>query len=70
MRRRKQDHQPLRIGKVIRRWRLMEERTLREVGKEMGISAATLLRIEQGEACDSGTLALLLTWLLAPETRP
>jgi DNA-binding XRE family transcriptional regulator len=42
----------------------MEERTLRDVAKEVGTSAATLLRIEQGKPCDSGTMATVLLWLI------
>jgi hypothetical protein len=42
----------------------MEERTIRDVAKEMGTSAATLLRLEQGKPCDSGTLATILLWMI------
>jgi DNA-binding XRE family transcriptional regulator len=42
----------------------MEERTIRDVAKEIGTSSATLLRIEQGKPCDSGTMASILLWLI------
>jgi hypothetical protein len=42
----------------------MEERSIRDVAREMGTSHATLLRIEQGLPCDSGTLATVLLWLI------
>jgi transcriptional regulator with XRE-family HTH domain len=54
----------MRLGPVLRKWRTMEERTLRDVAKEVGTSAATLLRIEQGKPCDSGTMATVLLWLI------
>ena len=44
----------------------MEERSLRDVAKEVGTSAATLLRIEQGMGCDADTLATVLLWLIGP----
>jgi transcriptional regulator with XRE-family HTH domain len=54
----------MKIGTVLRKWRTMEERTIRDVAKEMGTSAATLLRLEQGKPCDSGTLATILLWMI------
>jgi DNA-binding XRE family transcriptional regulator len=45
----------------------MEERTIRDVAKEIGTSAATLLRVEQGKPCDSGTLATILLWLIGEQ---
>lgn len=55
----------MRLGDVLRKWRLMNELDLRSVGAEIGISAATLLRIEQGAAPDSTTFMLVLNWLMA-----
>ena len=54
----------MRLGTVLRKWRTMDERTVRDVAKELGISSATFFRIEQGKACDSGTLAVILLWLI------
>lgn len=31
---------------------------------EMGTSSATLLRVEQGNICDSGTFASIMLWLI------
>lgn len=42
----------------------MEDRSVREVAKEIGTSAATLNRIEHGYPCDSGTMAAILIWLI------
>lgn len=54
----------MKLGEVLRRWRLMAERDLRDVGAEIGISAATLMRIEQGRIPDGKPLAKVLAWLL------
>lgn len=53
----------MKLGDVIRRWRLMAERDLRSVSTEMGISAATLMRVEQGHVPDGRTLVKILAWL-------
>lgn len=42
----------------------MLELNLRTAAKQMGISAATLLRIEQGRGMDGRTLAKILAWLM------
>ena len=47
----------------------MEERVIRDVAKEMGVSPATLLRIEQGKPCESGTFAKILLWLIGKEQK-
>lgn len=52
------------LGDVLRKWRIMNERDLRGVASEIGISAATLMRIEQGKDCDGKTLFILLEWLM------
>ena len=54
----------MRLGTVMRRWRLMEERTLRDVAKEIGIAAATLMRFEKNQFVDGQTLAQILRWLM------
>lgn len=49
---------------VLRKWRLMSEITLRDAASEIGISAATLLRIEQGGVVDGRTMSRLVIWLI------
>ncbi len=56
----------MKLGEVIRRWRVVSERNVRDVAAEIGISAATLSRIERGQKMDGGSLALVLNWLMAP----
>jgi transcriptional regulator with XRE-family HTH domain len=57
----------MRLGTVIRKWRLMEDRSVRDVAKEVGVSAATFHRVEQGKPCDSDTLATIFMWLISRE---
>lgn len=55
----------MKLGTVIRKYRVTNELTLREVGKEIGIGPATLMRLEQGRDPDGPTLAKVLTWLFS-----
>lgn len=57
----------MRLGKVLRNYRRMRDMGLREMAKEFGIGAATLMRIEQGYVMDGLTLAKILKWLLEKE---
>lgn len=53
----------MQLGSVLKKWRRMEDITVRAASKLMGVSAATLCRIENGETMDGVTLARILTWL-------
>jgi transcriptional regulator with XRE-family HTH domain len=53
----------VRLGQVLRRYRLMEETDLRTLAKQIGIGAATLMRLEQGRDPSGETLAKVLNWL-------
>ena len=53
----------MRLGIVLRRWRIMEERTLKEVAEEIGIPQGTLYDMEQGKASKADALSLVLRWL-------
>lgn len=55
----------MKLGAVMRRYRVTNELTLREVAKEIGIGAATLMRLEQGRVPDGETLARVLAWLMS-----
>lgn len=59
----------MKLGTVIRKYRINSELSLREVGKEIGISAATLMRLEQGRDPDGQTVAKVLAWLFNPVAR-
>lgn len=52
-----------RLGIILRRWRVNEDRNLRDVAKEIGIGTATLMRIEHGQAMDATTLLKILQWM-------
>lgn len=55
---------PKRLGEVLRCYRLLNRLDLRSFGKQVGLSAPTLLRIEAGRACDADTLMKILNWML------
>lgn len=48
---------------VIRSARRMRGLSLRAAAKEIGTSASTIMRIEDGHDFDSGTLTAVLRWL-------
>ena len=56
---------PTRLGEMLRLHRTVKGRSLREVAPTIGISSATLMRIETGQAFDAATMLKLWTWLLA-----
>jgi transcriptional regulator with XRE-family HTH domain len=53
----------VRLGNVIRAYRMHREISLRKCAKEIGIGAATLMRCEQHFAMDAKTFLAILTWL-------
>lgn len=54
----------MRLGLVLKKYRLMMEYDLRAVAKEIGISAATLMRIEHGREIDAKTFLKIINWLM------
>ena len=54
----------MKLGKVLRKWRVASEIDLRTIGKETGLDASTWLRIEQGKDPSAKTLRKILLWLL------
>ena len=55
----------MRLGEVIQKWRLWQERNIRDLAAEIGISPSTLSRIERGERMDAPTFMKILNWLTA-----
>lgn len=49
------------LGKVLKKWR--SKRGLREVARDMGVSAATLSRIEMGRRPSLETFSKICKWL-------
>jgi len=57
----------MRLGNVLRKWRTMEDKTIRVAAKEIGIGASALARIEHGKQCGADILANVLYWLIRDE---
>lgn len=55
---------PTNLGVVLRRYRLLGEMQQRDLARLIGISAATLCRMERGHTPDAVTLLKLWTWFL------
>lgn len=56
-----------RFGEMLRLYRTVRSQTLRELAPMIGLSAATLMRIEMGYAMDAATLLKVLAWLFTSE---
>ena len=59
----------MRLGRVLYRWRQVEDLDLRKASKQMGLTATTLMRIEHGRKPTSETLMKILNWLTADEDK-
>lgn len=57
----------MRLGEAIKYLRFQGKVGIREQAKAIGVSPATLSRIERGEGCDVNTLLKVLAWLVASE---
>ncbi len=55
---------PAMLGPVLRDWRIMNRLTERETAARIGVSAATLCRVEACKPVDGRTLSRVLFWLL------
>lgn len=53
----------MKLGIVIKKYRLMSEMDLRSLAKEIGIGAATLMRIEMGHEPSYTNFKKILDWL-------
>ena len=53
------------IGKLIKAWRNTNRIGIRETARSIGISAATLSRIERGKACDATVMLQIINWLFS-----
>jgi transcriptional regulator with XRE-family HTH domain len=53
----------MRIGELIRLYRNVEGFGVRDMAAEIGVSAATLSRVERGEMMNGRTLARVTSWL-------
>lgn len=53
------------IGEVLMAWRRESGLNIREGARVIGVSAATLSRIERGKGVDGATMIKLFNWLFA-----
>lgn len=53
----------MRLGQVLADYRYANRIGVRELAKDIGVSPATLNRIELNKECDGKTLVKILTWL-------
>ena len=60
----------MKLGEVLRKWRLMCELDLRTAANLMDISAATLMRVERGHPPSSQTFMKILSWLFRKRSVP
>lgn len=68
----------MKLGTVLRRYRAIEDLTTRELADDIGLSSATLSRIENGKSKDitAHTLTAVIVWLTRdpenaqPESNP
>ncbi len=54
---------PMRLGAVLHKWRLMQDMSVRDAAKEIGLSPATFSRLENGREIDARTLMKIFNWL-------
>jgi len=54
----------MKLGDLLRKWRRASDFNLQEASARIGISVATLSRIERGYAMNGDVLAKVLVWLL------
>lgn len=61
----------MRVGAIIRKWRMVSELPVRDVADQIGIAASTLTHIEHGKTPPhSETLIALISWLIGDEKVP
>lgn len=53
----------MKMGIVLKKYRLMMEQDLRGLSKEIGIGASTLMRLEHGHEPDYRTFKKILDWM-------
>ena len=58
----------MRLGTVLKKYRMNREITIRDMAKEIGISYPTYCRIEHGQDIDASTFMKILAWLTTAES--
>jgi len=54
----------MKLGEMIDAYGWKHKKSLRTIAKEIGISPATMSRIQTGNDCDIKTLMLLINWIM------
>ena len=54
----------MRIGKLLIKWRLLNDLSQRDFSRELGFSSATLMRVEHGYEPDVRTFKKILDWMM------
>lgn len=58
----------MRLGAIIRKWRMVNDYAVRDIAEQIGIAPSTLVHIEQGTTPPhSETLIALMSWLIGDE---
>ena len=54
----------MRLGQIIKKWRSMSELDLSSCSRQIGISTATLARLEKGHSPSGNTVKRILAWMM------
>lgn len=57
----------MRIGTVLHKWRINAGFTVREIGNQIGVSASTISRIENGEDISASAMLAVIVWLFGKD---
>lgn len=57
----------MRVGPMIRAWRAKHDLSVRDTAPRIGVSIATLSRIERGDQIDAETQLKLIVFLFRPD---
>lgn len=57
----------MKIGRILKTYRVINEIGVRALAAELGVSAATVSRIEKNNPMDQATMLALITWLFGRE---
>jgi transcriptional regulator with XRE-family HTH domain len=57
----------MRLGTILKMWRLVSQKDIRSVAAEIGVGASTLLRVERGITPDGATLIKIMNWMFTTQ---
>ncbi len=60
----------MKLGQILASWRWANKLTLRAAGEQIGVSPATLQRLEKGEVVQGDSLVKVLQFLLETDDSP